>query len=124
MGEVLRDKPAAARSGGPVALAGVTRERFAIAPAAGLWTTALDLGAKVEAGQELGRVGDQLVRVPISGYLRGLSRSGVQVPAGQRVAEVDPREQPQVFGLGERPQAIAAGVMQALGFPAPGETPP
>jgi hypothetical protein len=61
-------------------------------------------------------VGDHLVRVPLSGFLRGLSRDGVQVPAGQRLAEVDPREQPQVFGLGERPLAIAEGVVSALGL--------
>jgi xanthine dehydrogenase accessory factor len=116
MGEVLRDSPAATRSGGPVALAGVTRERFAIAPVAGIWRTALDLGQRVEADGELGWIGEHLVRVPITGYLRGLSRDGVQVPAGQRLAEVDPRDQPQIYGLGERPLAIADGVVLALGL--------
>jgi len=116
MGKVLRDRAPASRSGGPVALAGVTRERFAIAPAAGIWRTGLSLGQRVEAGEELGRLGQQQVRVPISGYVRGLSRDGVQVPAGQRVAEVDPRDEPQVFGLGERPRAIAEGVVLALGL--------
>jgi xanthine dehydrogenase accessory factor len=116
MGQVLHDSPAATRSGGPVALAGVTRERFAIAPAAGTWRTARNLGQHVEAGEELGWVGDHLVRVPVTGHLRGLARDGVQVPAGQRVAEVDPRESPQIFGLGERPLAIAEGVVIALGL--------
>jgi xanthine dehydrogenase accessory factor len=116
MGQVLRDMPAARRSGGPVALAGVTRDRFAISPAAGVWRTALSLGQRVEAGEELGWLGEHLVRVPITGFLRGLSRDGVQVPAGQRLAEVDPRESPQIFGLGERPLAIAQGVVIALGL--------
>jgi xanthine dehydrogenase accessory factor len=116
MGQVLHDSPAATRSGGPVALAGITRDRFAIAPAAGIWRTVLGIGQRVAAGEELGWVGEHLVRVPITGYLRGLSRDGVQVPAGQRVAEVDPRESPQIFGLGERPLAIAQGVVTALGL--------
>lgn len=116
MGQVLRDTPAATRTGGPVALGGVTRERFAIAPAAGTWRTGLDLGQRVEAGAELGWIGEHRIPVPVTGYLRGLSRDGVQVPAGQRLAEVDPREVPQIFGLGERPQAIADGVMLALGL--------
>jgi xanthine dehydrogenase accessory factor len=120
MGQVLVDIPAATRSGGPVALGGVTRDRFAVAPASGIWRTALDLGQRVEAGDELGWLGEHLVRVPITGYLRGLSRDGVQVPAGQRLAEVDPRESPQVFGLGERPLAIADGVVVALGLCAAG----
>lgn len=116
MGKVLLDSPAAARSGGPRALAGVTRERFAVAPASGIWRTELDLGQRVEAGDALGRLGEHVVPAPIAGYLRGLARDGVQVPSGQRLAEVDPRESPQVFGLGERPVAIAEGVVRALGL--------
>jgi xanthine dehydrogenase accessory factor len=119
MGQVLRDSPAARRSGGPVALDGVTRERFAVAPVAGTWRTSLKLGQRVTAGDELGWLGEHLVPVPISGYLRGLSRDGVQVPAGQRLAEVDPRKEPQIFGLGERPLAIADGVVIALGLADP-----
>ena len=38
-----------------------------------------------------------------------------EVTAGQRVAEVDPRESPQIAGLGERPLAIARGVVQRSG---------
>jgi xanthine dehydrogenase accessory factor len=116
MGQVLHDSPAARRSGGPVALDGVTRERFAVAPVAGIWRTGLELGQRVKAGDELGWLGEHMVRVPITGFLRGLSRDGVQVPAGQRLAEVDPRNEPQIFGLGERPLAITEGVVRALGL--------
>jgi hypothetical protein len=38
----------------------------------------------------------------------------VQVVCGQRLLEIDPRAEPQVHGLGERPLAIALGVAQAL----------
>jgi xanthine dehydrogenase accessory factor len=118
MGKVLRDSAAAPRSGGPRALAGVTRERFAISPAAGIWRTDLRLGQHVKAGQPLGRLGEHVVSAPIDGHLRGLARDGVQVPADQRLAEVDPRDTPQVFGLGERPLAVADGVVRALGLAA------
>jgi hypothetical protein len=46
--------------------------------------------------------------------IRGVTRSGVTVRAGQRIIEVDPRPVPQVFGLGERPLAISKGVLRAL----------
>jgi xanthine dehydrogenase accessory factor len=114
MGRVLRNEPAAARAGGPQPLAGVASARFAIAPASGVWQTACGLGQRVHAGEELGRVDGQVTRAPIDGYLRGLTRDGVAVTVGRRVAEVDPREDPQVFGLGERPSAIAEGVVAAL----------
>jgi hypothetical protein len=40
----------------------------------------------------------------------------VEVPQGRYIVEVDPRPEPQVFGLGERPQLIARGVLAALGW--------
>lgn len=115
MGQVLRESEAAQRSGGPRALAGVTRERFGIAPATGIWRTAARLGAAVNAGDAVGTLGEHTVRAPINGHLRGLARDGVQVSAGQRLLEVDPRPEPQIFGLGDRPRAIAVGVAKALG---------
>jgi xanthine dehydrogenase accessory factor len=117
MGRVLRDRPAAVRSGGPRALDGVTRERFVAAAHSGTWRTQATLGQHVAAGEILGEIGHETVRAPISGTLRGLARDGVQVREGQRVIEVDPRVVPEVHGLGERPRAIAFGVAEALGLP-------
>jgi xanthine dehydrogenase accessory factor len=116
MGQVLHDHGTAARSGGPHPLDGVTRERFVVAPQAGMWRTAATPGQPVHSGDEVGRIGEQAMRAPISGHLRGLTRDGVQVMAGQRLAEVDPRALPELAGLGERPLAIARGVVAALGL--------
>ena len=116
MGEVLRDRPAAERSGGPRPLAGIARERFALSPCAGVWRTHAQLGERVVAGQPVGDITGQVLAAPITGHLRGLARDGVAVLAGQRLVEVDPRDEPQIFGLGERPDAIARGVMRAMGF--------
>jgi xanthine dehydrogenase accessory factor len=114
MGEVLRDRASAARAGGPRALDGVTRERFVPAPGAGTWHTTAMLGQPVRAGDVVGHLDDQLVHAPISGHLRGLARDGIAVLAGQRIVEVDPRQSPEIAGLGERPRAIAQGVLEAL----------
>jgi xanthine dehydrogenase accessory factor len=114
MGRVLRDRSAAERSGGPRPLNGITRGRFAIAPAAGVWHTQAELGHAVNAGDVLGKLDDVEICAPISGCLRGVSRDGVEVVEGQRLLEVDPRVIPEVFGLGERPIAIASGVLSAL----------
>lgn len=120
MGEVLLDRAAAKRSGGPRALDGVTRERFAIAPVAGVWHTQALLGQPVRTGDALGQLEAHVIRAPISGHLRGLTHDGAEVTCGQRLLEVDPRVAPQVHGLGERPLAIALGVARALlGEPVP-----
>lgn len=114
MGEVLRDRAAAARGGGPRALDGVTRERFVPAAESGTWRTSARLGQRVQVGDLLGTLNGLPVRAPIAGHLRGLSRDGVSVAAGARLIEVDPRRQPELAGLGERPLAIARGVVEAL----------
>jgi xanthine dehydrogenase accessory factor len=121
MGAVLREGATAERRGGPRPLAGVGRERFVSAPVAGIWRTSAVLGCPVRAGEPvgcvLGTAGQFVLRAPIDGRLRGLARDGVEVHAEQRLVEVDPREPPQIFGLGERPLAIARGVVEALRLP-------
>jgi xanthine dehydrogenase accessory factor len=114
MGRVLRDRPTAPRAGGPRALDGVTRERFVIATIAGTWRTDARLGQPVQSGDVLGHLEGEAVRAPIAGHLRGLSRDGVEVLPGTRLIEVDPRREPQISGLGERPRAVARGVIDAL----------
>lgn len=114
LGAVLRDRPAADRSGGPRLLDGVGRERFVCAPASGQWETSHAIGQRVRAGEPLGRIGAAVVKAPLDGHLRGLSRDGIDVMAGQRVVEVDPRSAPQLFGRGERPAAIARGVVSVM----------
>lgn len=116
MGAVLRDRAAADRGGGPRPLDGIARGRFAIAPASGVWRSDAVLGQCVAADEVLGRLGDEPVRAPIAGHVRGLTRTGIEVRAGQRLLEIDPRAEPQIFGLGERPLAIAGGVAEALGL--------
>jgi xanthine dehydrogenase accessory factor len=116
MGQVLRDHGTAARAGGPHPLDGIARERFVVAPLAGVWRTGATLGQLVRRGDVMGHVGADAVRAPLDGHLRGLTRDGVEVRADQRVIEVDPRAMPELAGLGERPRAIALGVAAALGL--------
>ena len=50
----------------------------------------------------------------MTGVLRGIVHHEVVVEAGTKLIEVDPRHESQCFGLGERPRAIAAGVLRAI----------
>ncbi|HEY1900262.1 MAG TPA: hypothetical protein VGG49_10740 [Steroidobacteraceae bacterium] len=115
LGEVVRDHATAPRGGGPKLLEGVGRERFVPAPVGGPWSTTASIGQRVQAGQFVGVIGQTPICAPLSGCLRGLTHDGVEVRCGQRIVEVDPRQPAQIFGLGERPAAVADGVCRALG---------
>lgn len=97
-------------------LGGAGRERFARAPAAGFWETDKAIGDPVVRGEAVGACAGLAVRAPLSGRLRGLVRSGTDVPAGLKLAEVDPRVSgpPSWIGLADRPRRIAEAVLDAL----------
>src|SRR5690606_16569059 len=69
MGQVLRDRAAAARAGGPRALDGITRERFVPALTSGIWRTSAQLGQPVQPGDVVGHLDGEPVRAPIAGHL-------------------------------------------------------
>jgi xanthine dehydrogenase accessory factor len=121
LGEIIEGGSTAAQAGEPRPIGGAARERFVYAPDAGRFITSAHIGDRVEAGEVVAKIGEIALRAPIGGVLRGLTRSGVNVSAGTKVIEVDPRGDPAgVFGLGERPRRIAVGVLRALSrVPAP-----
>ena len=115
LGRVLEQGETEAYTGQPREVLGYTRERYSYAPAAGTWRTELAIGDAVRAGQVLGRVGDEELRAAIDGVVRGITRDGVPVGLGAKVADVDPRgEQAVVAGITERPRRIAEGVLAAV----------
>jgi len=118
MGRVIREGAAAPLEGEPRELAGHRRERFVYSPAAGVFGTALDIGARVAACALIGRVGSMDIRAPLGGTLRGLSHDGAFVEVGSKIVEVAADSAlPVPRGLGPRPQAIARGVLAAVDSP-------
>ncbi|MCL4395138.1 MAG: hypothetical protein M1482_10115 [Chloroflexi bacterium] len=100
--------------GEPQPLAGFARERYVYAPREGIFRTAFSIGDRVHARESVASVEIVTLLAPIDGVLRGLTHDGVPVRHGAKVIEVDPRAQPQVTGIGERPRRIAEGVLQAI----------
>ena len=69
----------------------------------------------MSAGEVVATIGDEPLAAPLDGILRGLTHDGVEVAAGAKVVEVDPRGDPgKVFGLGVRPRRIGEGVLRAI----------
>jgi xanthine dehydrogenase accessory factor len=115
LGEIITSGPTLPLAGEPQPLGGVGRARFVYAPVAGRFATAARIGEQVAAGMTIATIGDVGLTAPLSGVVRGLTRSGVFVPMATKVIEIDPRGDPSsAFGLGERPRRIAEGVRQAL----------
>jgi xanthine dehydrogenase accessory factor len=94
---------------------GYGRERYGYAPHAGRFRAASALLQGVRAGDILGWVDNTPLRAEIAGVLRGVAYDGVAVSSGMKLVEVDPTMDPaRSIGIGERPAAIARGVLAAL----------
>ena len=115
LGVVLRHGATKPLGGEPRAFEGHARDRFVYAPASGVMRTQAAIAQRVAAGETVATIGDEPLRAPLDGMLRGLVHDGVPVAAGAKVLEVDPRGDPsKVFGIGPRPRRIAAGVLEAM----------
>lgn len=115
LGKVITSGSAEAYTGRPIAIQGYAKERYTYAPSDGVFQTALDVGHQVRVGQVLGRVRQTEVRAQVSGLIQGLTKDGVQVSQGTKIAEVGPRGQEEPLqGVAERPRAVAQGVLEAL----------
>lgn len=115
LGTILTSGSPAPMAGEPRTYGGHARDRFIYAPVAGIFRTTCCIAQPVRAGQVVASLGGQDVLAPLDGILRGLTHDGVHVDFGAKCVEVDPRGDPtMVVGVGERPGAIADGVVRAL----------
>ncbi len=74
-----------------------------------------EIGDLVQEGQLVAKIGDQEVRAPFPGTLRGIARPGIQVWPGLKIGDVDPRADP-VFAylISDKSLAIGGGVLEAI----------
>lgn len=115
LGAVLSSGATRPLGGEPRTFEGHSRDRFVYAPVAGLFQTGAAIAQRVAAGEVVATIGDEELRAPLDGILRGLVHDGVPVQARAKVVEVDPRgDLTKVFGLGPRPRRIADGVLSAI----------
>jgi xanthine dehydrogenase accessory factor len=115
LGRVLWSGSAQPDTGMPGDIAGFGRERVIYAPADGLFEHQLDIGAVVNVGDVVGRVGQAPVLAPIAGVLRGLIHDGVPVQAGLKIGDIDPRAAPDhCCTISDKALAIGGGVLEAI----------
>lgn len=115
LGRVIRRGEAIANTGIPGNIGGFDVERVLRSPACGIFTTNLDIGDVVTAGQVIGEVAGVAVCARIVGVLRGVLRSATPVGRGTKIGDVDPRKDPAACRLvSDKARAIGGGVLEAI----------
>jgi len=114
-GQVITQGASLPLRGEPQRLGGHGRERFVYASQTGVFETQCAIGEYLHAGQAIATLAGTPILAPLSGRLRGLTHTGVEVLQGAKIVEIDPREpNTNVYGIGARPRRIAAGVLAAM----------
>ena len=115
LGKVIFDGEAEENTGTPVEIGGLTNERIIWAPRPGVFTTEMNIGDSVAANQTIGFIDGQPIVAPLSGILRGLLRSGVTVPEGKKLIEVDQVNDKAICNfIADKIRAIGEGVLEAI----------
>lgn len=123
LGRVIRSGGALPDTGIPGLVGGKSAERVVHLPVGGRVQGIRCIGDQVECGEPILKVvgnGDSedretLVPAPLTGILRGLIRPGVWLPAGVKVADVDPRGvREHCFSVSDKAFAVAGGVLEAV----------
>jgi xanthine dehydrogenase accessory factor len=74
-----------------------------------------NIGDPIKQGQLIARVAEQEVRAPFDGVLRGLIHPNVQVTAGFKIGDLDPRGAARhCFAVSDKSLAIGGGVLEAI----------
>jgi xanthine dehydrogenase accessory factor len=115
LGEVILAGEAEKNTGIPIAIDGLTSERVLHSTEEGLFVTEREIGEQVTAGEVIASVGGQAIKAPISGVVRALLRSGIQVKEGTKLLEIDQVASKEIcYSIRARVRAIAGGVLEAI----------
>ncbi|MAF49612.1 MAG: selenium-dependent molybdenum cofactor biosynthesis protein YqeB [Rhodospirillales bacterium] len=115
LGRIIESGGAEPNTGIPGGIDGFTAERVLRAPAAGIFETDLDIGARVGKGDVIGRIGGQPVTAALDGVLRGLIRAGTEVREGLKLGDIDPRGKLEYCNtISDKARAISGSVLEAV----------
>jgi xanthine dehydrogenase accessory factor len=125
LGRVYLQGSAEADTGVPGTIGGYASERLLRAPDAGILYSLRQIGDAVQSGETVAVVKDAgtalasceptPVIATISGILRGIVRDGLEVSAGMKVGDIDPRAvREHCFTISDKSRAVAGGVLEAI----------
>ncbi len=115
MGRAITQGRAEEDTSRPEGMMGHDSDRVLHAPAAGLIQGIVPIGASLQRGETVARVGGQDVVAPFKGVLRGLIHDGIRVGPGDKIGDIDPRGDPRnCFTISDKALAVGGGVLQAI----------
>lgn len=115
LGRVYWQGVAEADTGQPETVQGHQGDRVIRAPVDGILHAHARLGDHLDAGQPICNVDGHVVTAPFAGNLRGLLMQGLQVTCGEKVGDLDPRDDPRLAHLiSDKALAIGGGVLEAV----------
>ena len=115
MGRVYWEGAAQPDTGVPDRVHGHDVDRVLRAPAAGVFDPAAEIGTLVKSGAVLCQVDGVALVAAFDGALRGLLHGGIEVDAGVKVGDLDPRQDLGLCSLiSDKSLAVGGGVLEAL----------
>lgn len=114
IGQIITSGGTLVADGVPSTLGNLREERFVYTDQAGRWSTPHEIGTRIYKGLSLGKLGNQEIKAPRDGVLRGIARDGSEMPANVKLVEIDPRgRNAQWTGLDVRSKTIAEAAVNA-----------
>lgn len=115
LGRCLWSGRAEADTGVPGVIAGESAGRVLRAPQDGTVAAVRNIGDRVREGEIVAQVGESEVPAKLGGVVRGLIRPGIQVMAGTKIGDIDPRGEVELCRrVSDKALAIAGGVLEAI----------
>jgi xanthine dehydrogenase accessory factor len=115
LGRVIWHGAAEPDTGVPAPVAGYTATRVLRAPRNGLFRAIRDVGDIVQEGEIVAEVDSMPLAAGLSGVIRGMLHDAVQVEAGIKVGDIDPRgEREYCYTISDKARAIGGGVVEAI----------
>lgn len=115
LGSLIREGSAIPNSGIPGIIAGYGKERVIHAEVSGIFNGVKNIGDLVKKDDIVAYIDETPVRATIDGKLRGLLHSGLYVPVGFKIADIDPRgEMAEHRTISDKARAIGGGVLEAV----------
>ena len=115
LGRVIWKGKAEANTGVPGKIGNQQNARVLRAPMEGKIKNTIEIGSYVYRGDLVAEVSGEAILAPFDGVLRGLLRENIQVQAGMKVGDIDPRKDLEYARtVSEKSLAIGGGVLEAL----------
>ena len=115
LGSLIREGEAIANTGIPGVIGGYDIDRVLRATHDGTMANCFDIGDHVRKGDTILTIDGTEVKAQISGVLRGLIAPGHNVFEGQKIGDIDPRDDVSYcMTISDKGRNIAGGVLEAV----------